>query len=46
MSSYRYLLSKISNYSITLYNGDWDDVVPYGDTLKNMKKLNLGPSQA
>jgi hypothetical protein len=41
MSSYKYLLSRIDQYSITLYNGDWDDVVPYLDTLKNMKKLNL-----
>lgn len=44
MASYRYLLSKINKYSITLYNGDWDDVVPYIDTLKNMRKLNLEPN--
>ena len=25
---------------IWLYNGDWDDVVPYRDTEKNLKKLN------
>lgn len=44
MASYRYLLSRISKYHIILYNGDWDDVVPYGDTVKNLKKLNLEPS--
>lgn len=27
--------------SIILYNGNWDAVVPYVDTLKGMKLLNL-----
>ena len=40
MASYRYLLGR-NLYTIALYNGDWDDVVPYVDTLKNMKRLNL-----
>lgn len=28
---------------IWLYNGDWDDVVPYPDTLKNLEKMNIRP---
>ena len=45
MASYRYLLGR-NLYTIALYSGDWDDVVPYVDTIKNMKKLNLQPNQA
>lgn len=41
MTSYRKLLGRSNIYSIVLYNGDWDAVVPYVDTLKNLKKLNL-----
>jgi hypothetical protein len=41
MPQYRILLGELSNYHIVLYNGDWDDVVPYTDTIKNLKKLNL-----
>jgi hypothetical protein len=44
MSSYRYLLSLIPTsrkISIILYNGNWDAVVPYVDTLKGIRKLNL-----
>lgn len=39
MQSYRILLSRLStkNYQIVLYNGDWDDVVPYHDTVKAIK---------
>lgn len=28
-------------YQIILYNGDWDDVVPYHDTIKCLPKLDL-----
>lgn len=41
MAEYRYLLGRVNNYQILLYNGDWDDVVPFKDTLKNIAKLNL-----
>jgi len=41
MHQYRILLGEMSDYHIILYNGDWDDVVPYTDTIKNLKKLNL-----
>ena len=44
MASYRYLLAlapTTRKISIILYNGNWDAVVPYVDTLKNIKKLNL-----
>ena len=27
---------------VWLYNGDWDDVVPYRDTEKNLKALKIG----
>lgn len=35
------LLGEIGKYHIVLYNGDWDDVVPYTDTIKNLHKLKL-----
>jgi hypothetical protein len=44
MDSYRYLLAlapTTRKINIVLYNGNWDAVVPYLDTLKNIKKLNL-----
>ena len=44
MEEYRYLLNKLKDYQIVLYNGDWDDVVPYTDTYKNLEKLNLKES--
>ena len=37
----RYLLNKLGDYKIILYNGDWDDVVPYTDTIKNLESFNL-----
>jgi hypothetical protein len=37
-------LNKLSDYHIVLYNGDWDDVVPFTDTLKNLEALNLKES--
>jgi hypothetical protein len=42
MDSYRYLLGRFSKkYSMNLYNGNWDVVVPYIDTIANIKALNL-----
>jgi hypothetical protein len=43
MASYRILLSRLSvkKYQMVLYNGDWDGVVPYHDTVKNLKALYL-----
>lgn len=43
MDSYRYLLSRIheKSYVIHLYNGNWDVVVPYHDTVENINRLNL-----
>lgn len=43
MASYRYLLSRVEEkmLQIVLYNGDWDDVVPYHDTIKGIENLNL-----
>jgi hypothetical protein len=41
MKEYRTLLTKLDSYHIVLYSGDWDDVVPYTDTLKNMALLSL-----
>ena len=39
MEQYEYLLGR-PGLALSLYNGDWDDVVPYIDTIKNMKALN------
>lgn len=44
MAEYRYLLDRLDKYHIVLYNGDWDDVVPYTDTFSNIEKLRLDPS--
>lgn len=43
IQAYRTLLDRSlsQNYQIILYNGDWDDVVPYYDTIKSLKTLNL-----
>lgn len=40
MYQYQHLLGE-DKYHMVLYNGDWDDVVPFTDTIKNMEKLNL-----
>jgi hypothetical protein len=38
VESYAYLLSRETNRSqIVLYSGNWDVVVPYTDTVKNIK---------
>jgi hypothetical protein len=44
LASYRYLLARVvdKRYQIVLYNGDWDTVVPYLDTIKWIKALGLG----
>jgi hypothetical protein len=46
MESYLYLLGRIpdKNYQIHLYNGNWDYVVPFTDTINNIKRLNLEES--
>jgi len=38
------LLGDVGKYHMVLYNGDWDDVVPFTDTIKNMRKLKLEES--
>jgi len=38
------LIGEIGKYHIVLYNGDWDDVVPFTDTIKNMRNLKLEES--
>lgn len=44
MQEYRYLLNKLNDYHVVLYSGDWDDVVPYTDTIKNLEALYLKES--
>ena len=44
IESYRYLLAKVGKYNIVLFSGDWDDVVPYRDTQKNIERLEIGHS--
>lgn len=46
MHQYRYLLDRIGDIHIILFNGDWDSVVPYIDTIKNLEKLKLEESKA
>jgi hypothetical protein len=44
MHSYRQLLSLANTdrkIAIILYSGTWDSVVPYTDTLKGIRELNL-----
>lgn len=45
MNSYRHLLGLLLSperkISIILYNGNWDAVVPYVDTVKGINLLNL-----
>ena len=43
MHDYRKLLGEVvkKGYTIHLYNGNWDIVVPSGDTKANIKKLDL-----
>lgn len=41
MTQWIQLLSNAGKYHLVLYNGDWDDVVPFTDTIKNMQKLGL-----
>lgn len=36
MFQYSYLLNRLKDIHVVLYNGDWDAVVPFGDTLKNL----------
>ena len=42
IEAYQFLIAR-GKYRIILYNGDWDDVVPYTDTLKNFQKMDLEP---
>ena len=43
MHDYRQLLGEViaKGYSIHLYNGNWDLVIPSGDTIQNIKNLDL-----
>lgn len=41
MHQYRYLLTRNEDIHIILYNGDWDSVVPFTDTIKHLERLNL-----
>lgn len=44
MAEYRHLIDNLDKYHIILYNGDWDDVVPFIDTMNNLEKLKLVPT--
>ena len=41
IAQYRILLARLSvvKYQIVLFSGDWDDVVPYHDTVKGIRNL-------
>lgn len=36
-----YLISRLNDIHLVLYNGDWDGVVPFVDTIKNLDKLKI-----
>lgn len=36
-----YLLSRLDDIHMVLYNGDWDGVVPFTDTIKNLESLKI-----
>ena len=44
MAEYRYLLDRQDKYHIIFFNGDWDSIIPYSDTIQNIGKLNLLPT--
>ena len=44
MAEYRYILDRPQKFHVVLYNGDWDDIIPFADTLSNLDKLKLDPS--
>lgn len=47
IEEYKYLTKGASaNYTIVLYNGNWDAVVPFIDTLKGFKELGLTQTSA
>lgn len=41
MFQYTYLLTRLNDIHLVLYNGDWDAVVPYVDTIKNLDRLKI-----
>ena len=44
INSYRHLLGLLPTsrkIALFLYNGNWDSVVPYGDTLKGLDMLDI-----
>lgn len=45
MYQYRHLITRLEDLNIYLYNGDWDSVVPFGDTIKNIEGLKLSESK-
>ena len=40
----KYLFTRKEDIHMVLYNGDWDGVVPYVDTIKNLEKLGVQES--
>lgn len=45
MASMRFIIEKeMEGFIVVLYNGDWDSVVPYIDTIKNLEKLDMQES--
>lgn len=42
LDAYRSIINR-GQIKVYLYNGDWDDVVPFRDTIKNLQLLDLQP---
>jgi len=37
----QYLFNRLNDIHIVLYNGDWDAVVPFVDTLNNLERMKI-----
>lgn len=37
----QYLINRLSDIHLVLYNGDWDAVVPFVDTLNNLERMKI-----
>jgi serine carboxypeptidase-like clade 2 len=42
LDAYRDIINR-GQIKVFLYSGDWDDVVPFRDTIKNLQLLDLHP---
>lgn len=41
MNEYGRIIADMPNLAIYLYSGDWDDTVPYTNTMMNLERLGM-----